>query len=197
MALFNISGNANLSPNDFSSSNNDGGVLQNVGSSNSRFTSRELGAQKTVLGGSVVASGAAVNAVNEAAYLAGRFADMAKGEWVIAGITSTLAGQTNSVLGSPAGDFENRRKFNKIETVDSLEVTDGLRKGKFNHVTGDWDSGFPVDNTSGAWNARNDAAATANTDTAARTGWGSDTGALHYMNGSVTPTSGVYNAKNG
>jgi len=201
MALFDISANANLSNNDFSTTHKDKGVVLGAGTiAGSRFDSKSLGAAKTVLGGAVVASGTNIGAVNTAAFEAGVFANTNRsGQWVIAGANlGTLAGQTVGVQTTPASNYENRRSPATLQTVEGVRIGTAMRQGHYNHVTGHFDAGFPQVDQSGLFDIHGNASVSGSTQTAdqvARDGW-TNQGELTYQMGSTLPVTGVYNSKN-
>lgn len=112
---------------------------------------------------------------------AGVFAyDDASSEIIAKKVTTRLAGAVdNDFLRSGAAEPGLRRKANKIEGLKTLKVTTDLRAGKFNHVTGKWDSGYPQ--TSDDNFGTDDAVESAE---------------LQYMYGNPVPASGEYGGDN-
>lgn len=111
----------------------------------------------------------------------GSFAyDSVGSEIVAKKVTTELAGGvSNTFLRSGAAVPGERRKVNKIEGLKTSKVTTALRTGKYNHVTGAFDNGYPQ--------ASDDSFGNDDATTAAE---------LQFMYGSTVPGNAEYGADN-
>ncbi len=201
MSAFKISTSTVLATNDFKGNvkNDSGTILFGGNIASSRFVKEDLALTKTFLGGQVVASGTGVTAALPAAYEATprRFANEVAGQYVIAGITSTLAGQSKTALATAGADDGLRQTPHKLDKLsNSPLIADALRKGKYNHVTGAFDSGFPVNDSSGIFDIAGATSGSAGTDKTANDGYG-DQGSLRFLYGAPTPSGANYRIKTG
>ena len=110
----------------------------------------------------------------------GTFAyDSAGNEIVAKKVSTTLSGVSNTFLRSGAAEPGLRRQVNKIEGLTTSKITTALRGGFYNHVTGDFDGGYPQSSVD---SFGTDDAVTSNE--------------LQYMYGNPVPASGEYGADN-
>lgn len=63
---------------------------------------------------------------------------------IMKGLTVEIAGTGNAALATVGGNPANIRSIHKLETLRTTKTTTGMRDGKFNMVTGVWESGYPV-----------------------------------------------------
>jgi hypothetical protein len=188
MALFKISTSSTLNSNDFSAANNNDGTIKHGGNiASSRFTNLNIGKTSHQNLAYVPGSGDDVNPINATAFAAGRFADMAAGEYVMRRTADELAGQSNTKLASGGSDFGQRKSPpGKVETIKTVATAKAIREGKWNPVTGTFDAGAPETNTSGGWSMKGNVAATGDTDGAANDSI-AQPGELVYRTGAPTP----------
>src|SRR5690606_8227588 len=111
---------------------------------------------------------------------AGRFANMVEGEFVVMGITNTLAGQANTALASP-GQGGNDPAVHEIYQINSVLTATAIRNKKYNAIDGTFDSGFPETSTSGMHDISQDTNAVAGSDEAIGLGYGQHGGELTFQ----------------
>lgn len=101
-------------------------------------------------------------------------------------VSSTISGQSNTVLLSGADLPGQIRGINKRESFRVVKTATGIRSNKYNRYTNTWDSGYPVSGTESP-----------GTDTAA-TPTRAVPGQLTYKGGAFVPvTNNDYKAKTG
>lgn len=101
-------------------------------------------------------------------------------------VTTELAGGvSNTFLKSTGGTPGLRRKVNKIEGLDTLQITKAIREGHYNVVTGKFDATYPTTSTDSF-----------GTDDAASPTY-AEPGELAYKTGNPMPKTAEYKRKNG
>lgn len=100
------------------------------------------------------------------------------------GITSELAGASNSAISSVGGNPDNVRSIHQLEVLRTTRTTTALRANAWDEVNGVWESGYPVTavDTLAADDAANPTRAVP--------------GSLNYLSGAPTATSVNYSPKN-
>jgi hypothetical protein len=177
-----------------SSTVNNGGVAQNVGTS-TVLTTRALGTPDRggVFGSTPVDS--ATKDYADKALSAGTFkAENQRG--VIQRVTSSLAGGVaNTFLTHAADDASNARSIHRQEKVTTTRTSTAIRAGYWNTYTGQW-STPPTTATDNFWDIANDTTSATSTDEAA-TPTRAVPGELTYKLGNPAPVSVDYKAKTG
>ncbi len=115
---------------------------------------------------------------------AGNFATMTAGAYVMRKVTTTLAGQSNTVLRSGASDFGVRRSIHKLEHMRTNRVATAIRAGYWNIYSGTFSTAPTVA----------DDASTMGTDNAAAPTLAIP-GELVYRTGKPLPEQDDYSAK--
>ncbi len=195
MATYQINGTSAVTA---TSTRNNRGVIRHGGTiTGTKFVSDALG--EPLYGGGVYDTSSLNPSLRLAMKLfsSGNFARMVAEEWVIKRVTTKLAGATgHSRLLSGAADFPGfREPIHKIHTVSSELTATAIRQGKYDIYSGNFDSGYPVSDTTdhfyniaGTKTASNDDAATPSRSTP---------GELVYRTGKPDPVQADYEAKTG
>jgi len=139
-----------------------------------------------------------------AAKTAGYFANMTASSYIMKGVTTTIAGVSNTFLRSGAAYMSGRRSINKIETVRTWQIATAIRAGNWNIVTGKFSSALnatedaytpSANNVFGAWDQQAGDGATSGTlDDAARPSRATP-GELVFHHGSGQPFVTDYSAR--
>lgn len=109
-------------------------------------------------------------------------------------VTSSLAGESNTFLLSGASDPSNVRSIHKLEVVRTRRLTTALRENRFNEVTGEFDSGYPVVAVDNFYDISTDSLVAGSTDNAAAP-TRNVPGELVYKTGAPNPVTDNYKAK--
>ena len=161
-----------------STTNNNGGVGKNVGTTSSVLSNRGFVAGEK----SVFASTPIDNATADEAVSAGTFAfDNQRG--VIRRVTNSLSDVSNDILVAGAAVPSNVQSIHQISGTYITDLTSAIRDGRWNEYSGSFDpvvSGVSVN--FGVDNAANPTKAAP--------------GSLRFLSGSKVPTSDDYSPKN-
>lgn len=161
-----------------STTNNNGGVGKNVGSSSTVLSNRGFFAgEKTVF-----ASTALDNDTADEANSAGTFG-FNNQRGVIRRVTSSLSDVSNDILVAGAAVPSNIQSINQISGTVVTDLTSAIRNGRWNAFSGSFDpvlSGVSAD--FGADDAANPTK--------------DDPGSLRFLHGTKVPTTGSYSPKN-
>jgi hypothetical protein len=114
-------------------------------------------------------------------------------------VSSTIGGQSNTVLRSGADIPSQIRGINKLESVLTRRELTAIRAGKFNFYTGKWAAGYPVvTNDTGSVGTNGELVdASGNYKDHAATPTRSVPGTLTFKGVSRNPVTVNYKAKNG
>lgn len=160
------------------STDNNGGTIKANGTVSGTFAATSVVQEKTgVFASTVIDNDNADKALDSGTFAFDNQRPVGKK------VTSSLAGVSNTVLLSGAGNPGGIRSIHKVETVTTRKLTTALRENRYNEVTGEFDAGYPevVTDTFDSDDAANPTMAVP--------------GELTYKTGAANPVTDEYAAK--